>query len=460
MLTRTASATADQHVAKRLIEKEVEACKHLGDVAVLIGLYDAESEERYLVEGVAGGRAAEELLPDAPLRQGEAEARIDVAERAGEGTPVDEAPPPAAADGDLDLFALFAEVGGTTTLEGVAPPKPAARATTDLHRLFVQASDADRRSPPMADLVAPAVTSIFRDDYDLVVAALRHLEQHPVVGPDGLSWERDDAHRIVKIAPPAPFRAHREPFLPAEALRGDKPYQLVESRDEVVRRLRSALEGDGSWPEWHLLWDQHPLVAWLLDALAASYARLEAPVVTVPALPKGEAWFLVSAELYNRESQPVHASWFGVGCAGARLTGEVVPFADLAARVGLSGELVNRGSALARAKDLAALVPAGLARAEDVVAADREVAMNGVRVRARKEVRRVTAWHDRATAAVEARREALRAKHGRVPELFEKRLRRDQERLDRERANHETWLKSLQAAGAPYLRLLAVFAAE
>ena len=40
MLTRTASATADQHVAKRLIEKEVEACKHLGDVAVLVGLLE------------------------------------------------------------------------------------------------------------------------------------------------------------------------------------------------------------------------------------------------------------------------------------------------------------------------------------------------------------------------------------------------------------------------------------
>ena len=73
--------------------------------------------------------------------------------------------------------------------------------------------------------------------------------------------------------------------MPAESLREGGRYQLVQSREQVTKLLRSALEGDGSWPDWHLLWEQHPLVDWLLDALGASYARHEAPVLRVASLP-------------------------------------------------------------------------------------------------------------------------------------------------------------------------------
>ena len=56
----------DQDILDRLIDKEREASKNLGDVAWLLKLHDAEAEERHLLEGVAQGRSATDLIPDVP----------------------------------------------------------------------------------------------------------------------------------------------------------------------------------------------------------------------------------------------------------------------------------------------------------------------------------------------------------------------------------------------------------
>ncbi|MFT3770142.1 MAG: SNF2-related protein [Minicystis sp.] len=359
LMTRTKDATADQHVAARLVEKEDAASKQLGDVGTLLGLYDPEAEDKYITEGIAEGRSAEELIPEDPLDAGEAEAQLEMSaieKEAGDAiaVPPPEPPPAGASAADVDLIAML------QALEGGGAPAPAAplpaRAAepeiaedrsgdVDLLALLEAAEKAEATAPPIEAMKADDST-LYPDDYTFVVAALRHLEKHPVVGEAGLKWEADDAHRALKITVPEPFRVHREPFLPAEALRDGGPYQLVQSREEVKKRLRRALEGDGSWPEWHLLWEQHPLVDWLLDALAASYARHEAPVVRIPALPREAAFFLVEATQYNHESEPVFASWFAVEARGQKIQDERVAFRDLAERVGLLGDSGQPGRGL------------------------------------------------------------------------------------------------------------------
>ncbi len=44
--------------------------------------------------------------------------------------------------------------------------------------------------------------------------------------------------------------------------------------------------------------------------------------------------------------------------------------------------------------------------------------------------------------------------------LLDKRLRQEEEGIAAARRDHEAWLKQLQGAGAPYLRLVAVFSGE
>ncbi len=515
LMTRTRAATADQQIMKRLFEKEQTATRQLGDVGAQLGLYDPEAEERYLTEGVAAGRTAEDLLPDTPLTPDQAERALqkgtlaDEDDDAGEPAsltetltkqaPTSPSGEPAPDAGPVDLVALLAALEGgesagtppgTTagTTPGAPPPLPSPPATPslpvapslpaappkqpvslvepepegptmDLLAMLAAHEAAEAKAPPIEKLVATDPT-LFADDFSFLVAALRHLEKHPVVGETPLAWQADETHKTLKITAPEPFRVHKEPFLPAEAVPDNGTYQLVQSREEVAKRVRTTLEDEGGWPAWHLLWEQHPLVEWILDALAASYSRLEAPVLRIPSLPKGSAFFVVTALLYNTESEAVYASWFGLEARGADLGGPPVPFVELAARVGLSGELVNPGKGSTRAAALQALVEPVIRRAREVVAEQRKQATKEMLKRVRSEERRVLEWHARASAAIQARRERYEAKQGRVPAMLEKKLLEEQRTIERARKNHEEWLGSLQAKGAPYVRLVAVLSGE
>jgi hypothetical protein len=470
LMTRTRDATADQHVMKRLVEKEATATRQLGDVGAQLGLYDPEAEERYLTEGVAAGRDVEELMPDAPLGLGQAEAALGGDGDGDEDVSAIDAPPidAEAETGAVDLVALLAALEGEPAAPEAVQPR-AAKAflaepapegpPMDLVAMLKAHEEAEAKAPPVEKLVA-IDPSLFADDYAFMVAALRHLEKLTGAGDVKISWEHDDAHRTLKITAPEAFRAHKEPFLPAEAVPANGIYQLVQSREEVAKRLRGALEGDGSWPAWHLLWEQHPLMEWLLDALAASYSRLEAPVLRLASLPKGATFFLVSALLYNTEGQAVYASWFALEAKGPDVSGAPVPFGEFAARVGLAGEMVNPGKASARLGALQALVEPVIRRAREVVATQRTDAMKALRIRARNEARRVVEWQTRSLEALKARRERAMAKQGRVPALLERKLLEEERSVARVHQNHAVWLKSLVAEGAPYVRLVAVFSGE
>jgi SNF2 family DNA or RNA helicase len=56
----------DLRILDRLIEKEQEAHKNIGDAATLLGLYDARKEEDFIVKQVALGAQPEEIIPDEP----------------------------------------------------------------------------------------------------------------------------------------------------------------------------------------------------------------------------------------------------------------------------------------------------------------------------------------------------------------------------------------------------------
>jgi len=56
----------DKRVLNRLIEKEQEAHKNIGDVATLLGLHEAQQEEEYITKKVVAGETPEEIIPDEP----------------------------------------------------------------------------------------------------------------------------------------------------------------------------------------------------------------------------------------------------------------------------------------------------------------------------------------------------------------------------------------------------------
>ncbi len=445
MVTETRAKTADQRVVQRLIEKEKEVERQLGDSGALLGLYDPEAEEEFLLRGVARGDAVEALIPDAPLATGKASRALlaegvtspqtEQAEQTEQGAPdlAQEAAPA------IDLLALFAEV-----------EKDQAAAE---HR------------PTLEKLVSEPPT-LFPNDYELLVAALRHLERSDVIGPEPIQWTHDAATASVEVHAPEPFRRHREGFLPREAVppRGS-PYRLVMGRELVTAKLRTALDDEGRWPDWHLLWEQHPIVEWLLDALGSAYARGEAPILRIPALAregKEQALFLLQGMMFNHESEAVEARWLGITSRGEALAAETLDLDGVIARVGLSTALVNSGQEAKRKGALQLLVPKVVAEARTRVTQGRkDHVRTELAKRARSETRKLEAWAKKSLALIEADESRWCASaRGRVPKHVAERLTRERGDVAKVQRNHEQLLKSVQATGEPYIRVVAVFSGE
>jgi ERCC4-related helicase len=429
LVTLTKERTADQRVVERLIEKEKEVERQLGDAGALLGLYDAESEDDFLTRGIARGKDAGELLPDVPLHAGVARTELVTEDEDGNAEQPIEAPEE---EPEVDLLALFAAV------------------------------QKEQAATPGIEQLVKQTPTLFLNDYDLLVAALRHLENDPVVGAQPLKWTANDAEKAVTIVAPEPFKRHREPFLPREGVPiREKPYQLVMERDVVASKLRAALDNEGRWPDWHLLWEQHPLVDWLFDALGSAYARGQAPLLVAPAVGKGAAVFLLQGMLFNHEAEAVEARWIGVPIQGGKINPESLGLDQVMDRVGLRGALVNRGTPSARLAELQALVPSIVEEARGRVMRERQkFVKDELLKRARSEQRRLDAWVTKSHEEIEKRRTRWESKLGRLPKHLAPRLAQERRHIEQVKQNHEQLLRSLKAEGAPYIRLAAVFAGE
>lgn len=457
LLTKTSAAggkgpsevTADQQVIDRLIEREQVVYKQLGDAGALLGLYDADAEDDYITRAIAAGESAQEVLPDAP--------RTPVADpEDDEAAAEEESAAPGAAElgDDIDLFAILdgADPPATPASPQTNEPQPAE--PTDIRKLL------DVIAVPKTAPLAQATTglpSLFAGDYDLAVTALRQLEKHPLAGPDGLTWDKDDASEALRITPPASFLEFRAEFLPEESLPPKNgPLQLVARHAVVQEKIREALESDdGAWPEWHLLWEQHPLMEWLLDTLAAAYARHEAPVLVVPQLGD-RSLFLMSTLVSNEDSQPVHTAWFAVEEWDGKLTGHTLTLEEVLDAANLRTGLTNPQKSSSRKDVLSALVPAAINAARERVKVLREPIVDERRKQARQEQRRLVSWEQRALSAIE--REEVRYRRGKksLPPQLARKLSQRRQNLARFKANHEAWLKSISAHGNPYVRLAVV----
>jgi hypothetical protein len=232
-------------------------------------------------------------------------------------------------------------------------------------------------------------------------------------------------------------------------------------RELVTSKLRTALDDEGRWPDWHLLWEQHPIVEWLLDAMGSAYARGEAPLLRIPALGKGQALFLLQGMMFNHESEAVAARWLGISTRGAVIATEDLDLGHVIERVGLSDAMVNTGQDVAQKAALQRLVPAVVAEARQrVVAGRRELVRTELNKRVRRETRHLEAWARRSLELIDTQEGAWTAKDRKVPKHVQQRLNEERKYVGHVQRNHEQLLKSLQAIGEPYIRMVAVFSGE
>jgi ERCC4-related helicase len=68
-ISKNAQIQGDLRVLKKLIEKEQEAHKNIGDAATILGLYDAQKEEEKITKEVAKGTSPEQIFAVTPPEQ-------------------------------------------------------------------------------------------------------------------------------------------------------------------------------------------------------------------------------------------------------------------------------------------------------------------------------------------------------------------------------------------------------
>ena len=260
--------SGDVRVLTRLMEKEDQAHRALGDAASLMGLYSGEKEEAAIREALAAGKDIDEVVPDAdnaltldPMAAlfakltGAAEAKGDDADA------------PVGADGSRD------------------PASPAAATPSGSGSLAGPVDSADAATPaaPTQPAAPLATSTLYGTQLDYLRQALTELYERPEeaeqrqTGGGGVSWREHGTQHVVEMVPPVGLR-HRLSVLPQSYLRERRVQEhllLATTQAKGARLLAEALRdsSDSSWPEAHYLGPLHPVLDWAGDRVLAKLGR-------------------------------------------------------------------------------------------------------------------------------------------------------------------------------------------
>jgi SNF2 family DNA or RNA helicase len=147
--------------------------------------------------------------------------------------------------------------------------------------------------------------TLFKSDYHYSKDALG------LIGKE-MQYETDDNQRLITVTPTEELK-YRLKYLPPEVLPDGGQLNLIANKDRMQEEMVRCRESEGTWPEVHLLWEQHPLLEYLNDKVVSNFGRKEAPVLDLGgALAYDETVYLVYALIPNRKSQPVVHCWYGL----------------------------------------------------------------------------------------------------------------------------------------------------
>ncbi|MDX8145016.1 DEAD/DEAH box helicase [Lentzea sp. BCCO 10_0061] len=341
------SSIGDLRVLTRLMEREHEAHKVLGDSASLMGKHDVKTEEEEIRKILAGQQSFEDTIKEV--------------DQVGAGDSFD------------DLFArLIADTDHTNT-------RPDGDGPTTVY-------DAD--------------LDFLRDTLDEV------LETPGRAWPDGVSWKEQAAHQIADLTPSPDLRKRLE-VLPQSYI---KDRQVIERLRLATtsHRGKAALEaarGAGQhtlWPEAHYLSPLHPVLEWAADRALAQLGRNQVFAVHGPV---AEVSVLLHGTLSNRRGQIVASSFMltkFVGGAPDRLALSE-PHSSLRSALeslGIAQAHVNSGAP----SDLEALtryVGPAVRQARETLSAVVDAAEQQTRARVEAWADRVNRWDDEADALVQ-----------------------------------------------------------
>ncbi len=394
----SADLQGDLRVLDRLVEKEEQVQKNLGDPATLMNLHDAELEEQEIARAAQGERTPEEVLPDEPVGGDAGASWFDLfqADADAEESPVERADNPSLFSSDLEFArAAFPVIG--VKEPGQVGEEDAGRVTT------VAWNDGG-------------------DGFDLV---------------------------------PSEDLKRRYDYLPAELTRERKRFQLTTDRGRVMQSIEVARQQKDRWPEWELFWAHHPICEWIDDKIMGELGRHEAWVVPVSGdLAGHEAVFLFQGVQSNRNGQPVIVDWFGVPFR-AHAALPTLPLAEVVALSGLQDAAGNSGSFEIPPSLEACLVPA-VEAAREHMAARRQERDGALADEVRDGFRQLAAWKARSMKRLDAQEARARKGTSAAPANVRKRIAAERAEVEALYEERKAFVDRIKSVDEPYLRLATV----
>lgn len=400
-----------EKILRLLINKDQQAQQNIGDPAVFLRVFDAESEELEIGKALEGGGSPE------------LEQRMDANAETYQQN-----------NSKLNLFEEMFNIGAG---ESNSPEEPESSEIT-----------VERKAP----------YSLFPSLWNYVNRAMEAVAERMDQRGERLDLKAFDDEERLEITPPSDLQRRYERY-PKE-LRPQKGERLVLSTEVAAlqRALEQARRQDNARPELEYLWDLHPVVDWLADRGQITFKRHCAPVLNLSeGLDPGEVVMVLQGTIPNQKGMPVLQEWVAVRFMGSGLKVEAVePFEAVADRLQLGRKAYANPDAG---------MPLSLKQ-------QRQVAVDAAR---KFLVEKQEAWSERMKPELEAQRTRLKHLRSRQEHQLQldfendkrNQLVKEKDRVSKEKAidrrfdDHERFVQDVMTIEpAPYLKLVAVLHRE
>jgi superfamily II DNA or RNA helicase len=342
----------DLKVLQKLVEKEHEAHRALGDSASLMGTYDVAAEEDAIRRVLAGNTQL----------------------------------------GDVVRTVEQVMTGGG--LDGM------------LAQLFARgpAAEVPQVSP------APDRDGVYDDPVSFLRDALQTVFATPAADSEagGVGWRERPEHAICEFVPSADLQ-QRLDVLPQSYLRDRKVtagLRLATSAARGEQSLTDARSAESSslWPELHYLSPLHPALDWAADRALGALGRNEVFAVE-STLGDGAVALLLGGMLTNARGQVVASTYLVVRYPDPDDLAFTLPQPYPSLRsaldgLGLTGEQINTGALAGRAH-LARYIAAGVSAAQGLLELVTDATSQDVDERVERWTTRLDAWEQDAGELVQ-----------------------------------------------------------
>lgn len=196
-------------------------------------------------------------------------------------------------------------------------------------------SQSQEKSVELEEKVFVDLPTIYASDHAYATGALKYLQQN-------LSLEIRYEDDRISLQAPADLK-YRFKMLPREVWPKDGHFILSSDLKIINQEIKNSRKNESAWPSIHYLWEQHPVLEWIRDKLLSNFDRLEAPLLRLPTLAKGEVIFIVSGLIPNKKAFPLIQHWIGVRFENGTYQ-ETLSMDAVIERTGLGkGRFANKG---------------------------------------------------------------------------------------------------------------------